>query len=579
MKETKYLDLLGEHRLLDENRDGLSFLVRVLSNVTVNQLKELLELCLLRDRINATVSIGNYDNLLQDSIQADYADLVIVFWDLCRVYDHLATEIESWSQAETEALFDHLSRSIDFFLDNLKGHRTVFFNRFSGRLFSSHASAETRLEGLAKRLNLHLEAVLPPNVVLIDLDRIYSLIGIKNSVNWRDYYFAAAPYSIEFLKAYVDQLTPSLRSITGKTKKALILDCDNTLWSGILGEDGADGIAMSRSSLPGGFFFEVQQMICGLKNQGVILGLCSKNNADEVEAVFNSHKDMKLKMSDISIQRINWSDKVTNLEEISEELNIGLDSLVFVDDSEFEIQAVSARLPSVTVYKVPDKLEEYPRLMREITINFDQPSFTDEDNRRAEMYKDQAVREKAKAKFASMQDYLRSLNLNVQIECNAKRLVGRVAQMSQRTTQFNLTNIRYTESEIEDLMRSQEYDIFSLSATDRFGDYGVTALCIIKRDPNDQTADIVSFLMSCRIIGRNIEYAFLNYVMEWLHREKIMTVRGRYVASDRNKQVANFFDSLAFPVTRDDDNVKSYEISLDKYQLTSIEYIGVAGDN
>ena len=142
-----------------------------------------------------------------------------------------------------------------------------------------------------------------------------------------------------------------------------------------------------------------------------------------------------------------------------------------------------------------------------------------------------------------------------------------------------MTNIRYTESEIEDLMRSQEYEILSLSAADRFGDYGVTALCIIERDPLEKSADIISFLMSCRIIGRNIEYTFLNYVMEWLRREKITTVRGCYVASDRNKQVANFFDSLAFLVSKDDGNVKAYEISPDKYQPKTIKYIGVAGDN
>ncbi len=333
MRDERYSQLLQAHTALDQNRSGPEFPIRLLSNMEVSQLRELLELSLLREEINAVVSVGNFDNFLRDSLNVQNGDVVVVFWELFGVHEHLAVDIEAWAVERIEALFEHLVTSLNSFLKNLGSCRAVLFNKFSGAIFGSHTTSKTTLEWLAERLNSYLEENSPSNVMLVSIDKIYMRAGIEKLISWRNFYTASAPYSIQFMKEYVDHLTPKLREMAGKTKKVLVLDCDNTLWAGIVGEDGVDKVLMSGPSLPGLVFAEIQREIIALKRKGVILAICSKNNHEDVEAVFQTRDDMMIQMSDIAAKQINWSDKVENIEKIREELNVGLDSLVFIDDS------------------------------------------------------------------------------------------------------------------------------------------------------------------------------------------------------------------------------------------------------
>lgn len=243
-------------------------------------------------------------------------------------------------------------------------------------------------------------------------------------------------------------------SMNGNTKKAIIFDCDNTLWGGVIGEDGIDNIEMSPNSQKGVIFSEIQSLALALSKKGVIIGLCSKNNYLDVENVFLSHPNIVLLKKYITIEKINWLDKVTNLKNIASELNIGLDSIVFVDDSSFEINLVNEQLPEVRTIQVPKKLYLYPRILRNSIDLFFSISEAEEDKKKLKMYKNQKKRLSSKKKYTSIKDYLKSLHIQITIYLNNISLIPRISQMTQKTNQFNLTTKRYSENDIENFFNN-----------------------------------------------------------------------------------------------------------------------------
>ena len=226
----------------------------------------------------------------------------------------------------------------------------------------------------------------------------------------------------------------------------------------------------------------------------MLVGLCSKNNLEDVNEVLDHHKDMLLRTKNITFNKSNWLDKATNIKEISNELNIGLDSIVFVDDSSFEVNLIRDQLPEVHVLQVPKRLYDYPALIRNACQLFYNLSFTYEDKNKINLYKQQVKRHESKLKFNNVEDYLSSLELEITIFKNNKSLIPRISQMCQKTNQFNTTTKRYTEGDINSFMNDSAYEIYAFSVADKFGDNGVTGLCIIKIKQNDSKAvEIDSF--------------------------------------------------------------------------------------
>jgi FkbH-like protein len=364
-------------------------------------------------------------------------------------------------------------------------------------------------------------------------------------------------------------------SVNGKTKKALIFDCDNTLWKGILGEDGFNNIEMSAMTKDGVVFSEIQAMALALNRQGILIGLCSKNNPRDVDEVIKSHPDMQLREKHITINKSNWSDKVSNLKEIAQELNIGLDSLVFVDDSSFEVNLIREHLPEITVLQVPERLYVYPKMLRENFGLFYNLSFTAEDRKKIDMYRQQVKRETVKKKFTDIEDYLASLELKITIHLDDESIVPRMSQMSQKTNQFNLTTKRYTEDNIKNFIENDASKAFTFSVTDKFGDSGVTGLCIINIDDDSKAADIDTLMMSCRIIGRNLEYAFIDYIIDVLKENKINNVKAKYIRTQKNEQVKEFYDNCSFSLIESTDTVRNYTLDISNYEPKQLNYIEV----
>ena len=354
----------------------------------------------------------------------------------------------------------------------------------------------------------------------------------------------------------------------------LIFDCDNTLWDGVLGEDGFDGIGLDPTSARGCPFIDVQRLALSLQKRGVLIGLCSKNNPEDVAEVVSSHPQMVLRDEHIAIRRVNWNNKVDNIREIAVALNVGLDSIVFVDDSDFEASLVETLLPEVMVVRVPPQREQYPQILRQYRDAFWSPRSTQEDQDRTALYRQQAQRVDEAAGFSDMGGYLKSLALTMTVYANVAAQTGRMSQLTQKTNQFNLTTRRYSEAQVSQLLASGDHTVFTFGLSDRFGDLGITGLAIVGTDPCDPTlAEIDSFLLSCRALGRGAEQKFLAHVLRTLSDRGIVAVTACYVPTSKNVQTLSFFDDSGFEIVREAVGRRDYRLELRRYKPKDPAYI------
>lgn len=574
MENLKYSEILQQNHFLKETIKGVPYKVSVLANVTINSIKEILEYSLRTNQINPSVELGNYDNIIQDSSKCENSNLVIVFFDMLNIVDSVSTFFEDLNDDLYNNLKNRIYSEVDIIFDNLKGCQSVIFNTFSSNYFISNYSQNSIIERLVGELNDYLNQKKNNNYSLLYIDKIFSKIGIKQSIDYRLYNSSKAPYTLAFLKNYVSAIEPIILKNTGKLKKAIVFDCDNTLWNGIIGEDGIDKIDMSFSSHIGRFYNKVQQIALYLSKQGVIVCICSKNNELDVNEVLLNHPDILLKDEYITLKKINWEDKATNLISIASELNIGIDSIVFVDDSSFEINLIKEQIPEIVSLQVPVTLHAYPDFLLQNIYKYFNFSLNSEDVKRTEIYKQQFEREREKHTHKSIDEYLSSLNITLTVFKDDIMQIPRISQLTQKTNQFNTTTKRYTESQIANMMSDINEHIFAVSVEDKFGDNGLTAVCIVKADlENKKNCNIDSFLMSCRIIGRNIEFVIFDYIMNWLVSHNYTTVTAEYTLTKKNQQVQSFYSSMGFILIREEGDTSIYCLELSKYQAKNISYI------
>ena len=309
MENLKYTEILQLNKSLAGTLSAEPYTVGVLSNVTINNFKEIAECFLRINEIEPKIELGNYDNIVQDSSSMGSHKMVIVFYDMLNIIDGVEAFFEAVSDELFEDLQQKLFTEIDIILGNLKNTAAVVFNSFSSYFFVPNYTSSSKINRLKNNLNAYLAHKEQLNLHLVDTDRIIAEIGIAQAVDFRFYNSSKAPYTVAFFKQYCYGLLPILLKNTGKLKKALIFDCDNTLWHGILGEDGRDGVEMKYTSKNGAAFYQVQLMAKYLSIKGVIIGLCSKNNPEDVEDILTNNPDVVLKNEDIVIKKVNWIDR------------------------------------------------------------------------------------------------------------------------------------------------------------------------------------------------------------------------------------------------------------------------------
>lgn len=353
-----------------------------------------------------------------------------------------------------------------------------------------------------------------------------------------------APYTGAAANELARRLVLATRASAGLVPKVLVLDCDNTLWGGILGEDGIDGIALDPLRYPGNAFWTVQQIVAGMQAAGVLVCLASKNNPEDVAEALEAHPAMVLRDEHLVLQKVSWDDKVDSLVAIAEELNVGLDSLVFADDSAFEIEAVRTRLPMVTTFQVPREAWQWPAMAQEIAELFT-TARSGADAGKTEQYRARAAARAEESRHGSREDYLRSLGLTVDVHVDERARIARIAELTQKSNQFNLTTKRYGEGEIAAAMDDPDAAVLSLHVRDRFGEQGLTGVLVLRFAA--PVVEVEAFLMSCRVLGRGIEQACWTVVTRLAAEHGCTDVRARFAPTAKNAQVADFYDRLGLP--------------------------------
>ncbi len=558
----KYSEIIKSNNHLESYMNGQEYKIAILSNIMVHQSKDICEYFLRTDSINAKISLGEYDNIVQDSARFKGFNAAVLFWEACNFVKGLQFKVELFSDQEFEDLVEKIKLEIDIVLTNLKDTPLIVINKFSSLIFNRFNLSNGKLYELTEILNNYLKANIGKNVKIINIDNVISSLSINIATDLRYYYSSKTLYSVEFYKAYFDYIKPLFLTETGKTKKALIFDCDNTLWKGTLGEDGFDGIKI---------FQEIQYLALQLSNKGVIIGLCSKNNPEDVNHILENHPDMVLRNNDIVIKKVNWDNKISNLQSIAKDLNIGIDSLVFIDDSSFEVELVKKELPDVKVFQVPLKEYEYGLMMRRISNLFYSPFITKEDDIKTQMYKDQAKRAEGKGRAANIEDYLASLGILITVHVDNLSQVSRISQLTQKTNQFNLTTKRYSEFEINNFILSDEKIVLSIEINDKYGSSGLTGLAILCK----KLSKIDTLLLSCRVLGRNIEYSFMDIIVNLASKHNIKTLDSKYIETQKNQQVKDFYSRCGFHIIAESNNTTQYSLETNIYKNNEIEYIRI----
>jgi FkbH-like protein len=404
--------------------------------------------------------------------------------------------------------------------------------------------------------------------VVVDIAQIANTVGLSNWNEPRAWHAAKLPFALDCTPLYADHVCRVLAALRGKARKCLVLDLDNTLWGGIIGDDGLEGIKLGQGSAVGEAHVELQSYAMELRERGVVLAICSKNEETTARAPFKNHPEMILKEDHIAAFIANWKDKASNLREIAAMLNIGLDALVFLDDNPAEREMIRRELPEVAVPEIGAEPSEYVAAIARAGW-FEGLSFSDEDKRRADYYQANAARSSAQSSITNMADYLLSLDMRISILPFDKAGRSRIAQLINKSNQFNLTTRRYNEAEIAAIETAPDKFTAQVRLVDRFGDNGMISVVIFDKSPKVWFCD--TWLMSCRVLGRRVEEALLNRVAEAAIAEGATKLCGTYLPTKKNGLVERHFARLGFTQVRSTaDGSTFWELDLNTHTLADL---------
>jgi len=380
------------------------------------------------------------------------------------------------------------------------------------------------------------------NIFLIDLNSIQNEVGRSVFYDPKLYYIGKIPVSLEALPYVAQRVTSVISAMMGRIKKCVVLDLDNTLWGGAIGDDGMEGIQIGELGL-GHAYQDFQRWLRELRLMGVLLAVCSKNNEETAKEPFLKHPEMILQLDDISLFVANWQDKVTNIRYIQRILNIGMDSMVFIDDNPFERNLVRDTIPEITVPELPDDSSLYLSYLQGLDL-FGTASYSDADKERTRQYQEEVGRIEQRQKFASLDDYLKSLGMVANVRPFDSFSYPRIAQLTQRSNQFNLRTIRYTDEDIARIARDQKYLTLEFFLDDKYGSNGLVSAIIMEKRESGLFID--TWLMSCRVLKRGMEEFIINKVIDVAEANGFKAVFGEYIRTPKNSMVEKIYSTLGF---------------------------------
>jgi FkbH-like protein len=553
------LDAEGVHRagsLIQKElaaRDGPSAPLRVLvlGRCTTSWLKDCLAAVAWADRVPVLATEGEYDNVLQALLAGPPAagrpDVIVLLpWGGTALegdgdrpaQGRIAEEVAFWRRAWELVAAPWGARLLQV------GHDWVGPGAAGGHLAGAEGGDVERI----RRLNTALRRALPAGAYFLDLEQVSGERGRAAFYDPRRYYWTKQPFSEEGTRRLAEHLWAGVRALTTGPKKVLVVDLDNTLWGGVVGEVGPLGIALGESP-DGEAFRAFQRHLKGLARRGVLLAVASKNNADDAREPFGCNPDMVLRLEDFAALEINWEPKGTTLARLARTLGLGLDSFVFFDDNPAEREQVRQALPEVAVVDVPEEPAEFVRAL-EAGLWFEAAALTEADRARAERYAVERGRQESQQGFATLDDYLASLGMVGEVRPIDEADLGRVVQLIGKTNQFNLTTRRHGTEAVRQMLACPGTIGWTLRLADHFGDHGLVAVLLAVAEaapgPGPAPLQIETWLMSCRVIGRTAEEFLFNALLTEARRRGVRRLVGRYIATPKNGLVEDLYDRLGF---------------------------------
>ena len=415
-----------------------------------------------------------------------------------------------------------------------------------------------------RKLNYQLMecAVAHPNLYICDMAAIQGRVGREVMFQSSVYVSTEMVLSIDVLPTVAARTWDIICAMKGKLKKCLILDLDNTLWGGVIGDDGMENIQLGHGLGIGKAFTELQLWIKKLKERGIILAVCSKNTESVAKEPFEKHPDMVLRLDDIAVFMANWDNKVDNIRQIQAILNIGFDSMVFLDDNPFERNMVREAIPDITVPELPEDPGDYLEFLYGENL-FETVSYSAGDKDRTRQYQVETLRVAQQKTFANEQDFLKSLDMRSCVEGFTPFNTPRVAQLSQRSNQFNLRTVRYTEDDVIRMAADETFQCFSFTLEDKFGDNGLICVIILQKE-DAETLFVDTWFMSCRVLKRGMEHFTLNTLVDYARANGFRRIVGEYIPTVKNGMVENHYRNLGFEELPDASR-KLYVLDVEKY--------------
>lgn len=514
---------------------------------------------------NMDVNFSGYDEVFSINDKYEY----YVFMYFCNIdvdYNNVSKQIQGYID-KIKYLISNIPNNKNLYIFTLK-------NIYDFNLVCSNRKLTQKINNFNKWI-YQLQKNYN-NVKIIDIDDFLTKIKTTEVINWKYFYMYQMVinpvYVSQFQEWYKEQIN---RMENKKIKKCLVVDLDNTIWGGVIGEDDPSKIALG-GSFPGNIFLDIQKLILELKKVGVILCISSKNNYEDVKKFFESNPNMALKLSDFIVKKINWNEKYINITEISKELNIGLDSIVFLDDSPIEREKIKQMLPEVYVVDFPESKYEYLNYFyKEFKKLFSKYELTNEDKNKTKQYKQRAKQEEYKSKFNNYNEFIKNLKINIEYGYMDDYNVGRIEQLFQKTNQFNLTTYRYKVSDLK-TFKEEKNLVMYISVKNKFGDSGIVGASVVKF--NNDSAQIDSLLLSCRALGVGIENIFLKIICNDCYDRGFKKIYGDYIKTSKNVQVANFYTNNGFKEVEKQENKAKYFIKLNqKFKLDEEYGVSIIG--
>jgi FkbH-like protein len=551
---TKLAKAIAKARSAGRSLDPLvPFRLALLSNSTTDFIVPALVASAARHGIALEVIEPSYDQVAQEALTPDSKvnsskpDAVLFALD----YRALPLKLSLGDPAAASATVQGVLGYLEALREGIKtnSNAVCIFQTFAPPVENLLGSLDRALPGTLRSLIDNINRELAEEVrisgdVLLDVAGLAETVGLADWHNPQLWNMAKFAFSDELIPLYADHVARTVAAIRGKSKKALILDLDNTVWGGVIGDDGLEGIKVAQGDARGEAHLAVQQLALALRQRGIVLAVSSKNTDEVAREPFEKHPEMLLKLEHIAVFQANWNDKATNIQAIAEELNLGLDAMVFLDDNPAERGLVRKLLPQVAVPELPEEPAYYARTLAAAGY-FEAIAFASEDLSRAGFYQDNARRLSLQKQVGGVDAYLASLDMTITFQPFDATGRARIVQLINKSNQYNLTTRRYTDPEVIDAENDPSVFTLQVRLADIFGDNGMISV-VICRSAGPGIWDIDTWLMSCRVLGRKVEHMVLREVLGHARAADIEKLTGAYRPTDRNKLVVEHYAKLGF---------------------------------